>query len=73
MVWWGFSETNNQDFRIDGIALTTDVGWIKWNQDVCSIWIDGKKIDYLPSSVEDQLKIKPIYENFPGWRKPPKE
>ena len=30
--------------------------------------LDGKKIDYLPASVEDQLKIKPIYKSFPGWK-----
>ena len=30
--------------------------------------IDGKKIDYLPAAVEDQLKIKPIYKIFPGWK-----
>ena len=30
--------------------------------------IDGKKIDYLPAAVEDQLKIKPIYKTFPGWK-----
>ena len=29
--------------------------------------IDGKKIDYLPAAVEDQLKAKPIYKNFKGW------
>ena len=28
--------------------------------------LDGKKIDYLPASVEDQLKIKPIYKSF-SW------
>ena len=27
-----------------------------------------KKIDYLPAAVEDQLKIKPIYKTFPGWK-----
>ena len=27
-----------------------------------------KKIDYLPAAVEDQLKIKPIYKIFPGWK-----
>ena len=31
-------------------------------------FLDGKKIDYLPASVEDQLKIKPIYKSFPGWK-----
>ena len=23
---------------------------------------------YLPAAVEDQLKIKPIYKTFPGWK-----
>ena len=31
--------------------------------------LNGKKIDYLPAAVEDQLKIKPIYKTFPGWKK----
>ena len=30
--------------------------------------LDGKKIDYLPAAVEDQLKIKPIYKTFEGWK-----
>ena len=30
--------------------------------------LDGKKIDYFPAAVEDQLKIRPIYETFPGWK-----
>jgi adenylosuccinate synthase len=25
-------------------------------------------MDYLPAAVEDQLKIKPIYKIFPGWK-----
>ena len=32
--------------------------------------LDGKKINYLPASVEDQLKIKPIYKTFAGWKSP---
>ena len=32
--------------------------------------LDGKKLDYLPASVEDQKKIKPIYKTFPGWKVP---
>ena len=32
--------------------------------------LDDKKIDYLPAAVEDQLKIKPIYKTFPGWKSP---
>ena len=31
--------------------------------------LDGKKIDYLPASADDQLRIKPIYRSFPGWKK----
>jgi adenylosuccinate synthase len=32
--------------------------------------LDGKKIDYLPAAVEDQLKIQPVYKIFPGWKTP---
>ena len=30
--------------------------------------IKGKKIDYLPAAVEDQLQVKPIYKSFKGWK-----
>ena len=55
---------------IDGIALTKlDVldeldeikMCVKYN-------LNGDEIDYLPAAVEDQLKIKPIYKTFPGWK-----
>jgi len=55
---------------INGIALTKldvldDLSEIK----ICIEYeLNGKKIDYLPASVEDQLKIKPIYKTFPGWK-----
>ncbi len=55
---------------IDGIALTKldvldELDTIK----MCIQYdLDGKKINYLPAAVEDQLKIKPIYQNFPGWK-----
>ena len=55
---------------IDGIALTKldvldELDEIK----MCIQYnLDGKKIDYLPASVEDQLKIQPIYKIFPGWK-----
>ena len=55
---------------IDGIALTKldvldELDEIK----MCIQYdLDGEKIDYLPASVEDQLKIKPIYKVFPGWK-----
>ena len=31
--------------------------------------LNGKKIDYLPSSLQDQIKVKPIYKKFNGWLK----
>tara|TARA_E500000178_G_C16995035_1_gene742722 strand:+ start:138 stop:1427 length:1290 start_codon:yes stop_codon:yes gene_type:complete len=30
--------------------------------------LKGKKIDYLPAAVEDQIQVKPIYKNFKGWK-----
>ena len=57
---------------INGIALTKldvldELDEIK----ICIEYdLDGKKIDYLPAAVEDQLKIKPIYKTFPGWKVP---
>ena len=30
--------------------------------------LNGKVIDYLPATSEDQFNIKPIYKTFPGWK-----
>ena len=55
---------------IDGIALTKldvldELDEIK----MCIKYeVDGKHLDYLPASVEDQLKVKPIYKTFKGWK-----
>ena len=55
---------------IDGIALTKldvldELDEIK----MCIKYeLEGKEIDYLPAAVEDQLKIKPIYKTFVGWK-----
>ncbi len=57
---------------IDGIALTKldvldELDEIK----MCIQYeLNGKKIEYFPAAVEDQLKIKPIYKTFPGWKTP---
>ncbi len=54
---------------INGIALTKldvldEVSEIK----MCVGYeLRGKKIDYLPAAVEDQLEVKPIYKTFSGW------
>lgn len=35
---------------------------------VCTAYeLDGKKIDYPPSTIEELAKVKPVYEEFPGW------
>jgi len=52
-----------------GIALTKiDVLDELENIYVCIAYkLNGKKIDYLPSSLLDQIKVKPIYKKFNGW------
>ena len=55
---------------INGIALTKldvldELDEIK----MCVAYeLDGKKVDYLPAAVDDQLKVKPIYKTFKGWK-----
>ncbi len=55
---------------IDSIALTKldvldELDKIK----ICIGYNLGKKkIDYLPAAVDDQLKVKPIYKTFKGWK-----
>ncbi len=55
---------------IDGIALTKlDVLDELEEIKICiSYELNGKKIDYLPAAVDDQLKVKPIYKVFKGWK-----
>ena len=57
---------------IDGIALTKlDVLDELYEIKMCVQYeLEGKKIDYLPAAVEDQVKIKPIYKKFKGWKSP---
>ncbi len=55
---------------VNGIALTKldvldELDEIK----MCTSYkLNGKKLDYLPAGAEDQFKIEPIYEIFPGWK-----
>ena len=55
---------------INGIALTKlDVLDELEKIKICVQYeLDGKKIDYLPAAVEDQIKIKPIYKTLSGWK-----
>jgi len=56
---------------INGIALTKldvldELDEIK----ICIAYeLNGKKIEYLPAGLDNQLKVKPIYKTFPGWKK----
>ncbi len=54
-----------------GIALTKiDVLDNFKNLYICVAYkLNGKKIDYFPSSLADQEKVKPIYKKFNGWQK----
>ena len=55
---------------INGIALTKldvldNLDQIK----MCvSYELDGNEIDYLPAAVDDQLRVKPVYKTFEGWK-----
>jgi adenylosuccinate synthase len=55
---------------INGIALTKlDVLDELQEIKMCIAYeLDGKKVDYLPAAVDDQLKVKPIYKSFKGWK-----
>ncbi len=55
---------------IDGIALTKlDVLDQLDEIKICIAYeINGKKYDYLPASVDDQFKAKPVYKSFKGWK-----
>ena len=52
-----------------GIALTKiDVLDELKDLYVCVAYkLNGKKIDYFPSSLEDQTRAKPVYKKFNGW------
>tara|TARA_Y100000591_G_scaffold296750_1_gene287199 strand:- start:326 stop:1321 length:996 start_codon:yes stop_codon:yes gene_type:complete len=54
---------------INGIALTKLDVLDEFEEIKICIGYDlnGKKIDYLPASSEQQLKVKPIYKIFKGW------
>ena len=56
---------------VNGIALTKiDVLDQFEKLYICVAYkFNGKKIDYLPSSLQDQIKVKPIYKQFNGWLK----
>ena len=69
-VYANFAHSTIKISGIDGIALTKldvldELDEIK----MCVKYdLNGNEINYLPAAVEDQLRIKPIYKTFPGWK-----
>ena len=55
---------------INGIALTKLDVLDEFDEiKMCIAYeINGKEIDYLPASIDDQIKAKPIYRTFKGWK-----
>ena len=55
---------------VTGIALTKiDVLDTFEEIQVCIAYkLDGKTIDYFPSSEDDQANVEPVYEIFEGWK-----
>ena len=55
---------------INGIALTKLDVLDEFDEiKMCIAYeLKGKKIDYLPAAVDDQLKVKPVYKVFKGWK-----
>ena len=53
-----------------GIALTKiDVLDTFEEIQICTGYkLNGKTIDYFPSSEDDQANVEPIYESFEGWK-----
>ena len=55
---------------VNGIALTKldvldELDEIK----MCVAYkLNGEELDYLPASANDQFKVEPVYEIFPGWK-----
>ena len=55
---------------IDGIALTKlDVLDELDKINLCVAYeLNGKKIDYFPAALKDQLNVKPVFKKFEGWK-----
>ena len=54
---------------IDQLAITNIDGLDKLSTiRVCTAYrLNGRRIDYLPSDIDDMVKLEPVYQSFPGW------
>ena len=54
---------------IDQLAITNIDGLDKLSTiRVCTAYrLNGRRIDYLPTDIDDMVKLEPVYQSFPGW------
>ena len=55
---------------IDQLAITNIDGLDQLSTiRVCTAYqLNGRRIDYMPTDIDDMAELKPVYRNFPGWQ-----
>ena len=55
---------------IDQLAITNIDGLDQLSTiRVCTAYqLNGRRIDYMPTDIDDIAELKPVYRNFPGWQ-----
>ena len=55
---------------IDQLAITNIDGLDQLSTiRVCTAYqLNGQRIDYMPTDIDDMVELKPVYRNFPGWQ-----
>ena len=56
---------------IDQLAITNIDGLDQLSTiRVCTAYqLNGRRIDYMPTDIDDIAELKPVYRNFPGWQR----
>ncbi len=70
---WFDAVATRQAARVNGIdqlAITNIDGLDQLSAiRVCTAYqLNGRKIDYMPTDIDDMVKLKPVYQTFPGWQ-----
>ena len=55
---------------IDQLAITNIDGLDQLSAiRVCTAYqLNGRRADYMPTDIDDMVKLKPVYRTFPGWQ-----
>ncbi|MCH2379753.1 MAG: adenylosuccinate synthase, partial [Pedosphaera sp.] len=55
---------------IDQLAITNIDGLDQLSTiRVCTAYqLNGRRIDYMPTDIDDMAELKPVYQTFPGWQ-----